>query len=214
MESGTRGSLVDRLSAADDELPPESPTDHLAKGAQGGDQARFCALYERVAPAIYGWARIRLPAGLRAVVGPEDIVQEVWLRAIGSLQEFDSERGPFRRWVFGIARNVWLRAMRSSRANAARGYRDGGYDLGAVPDSATAVSRRASRKEGVHELIAACGSLSPEDRELLLLRGLEGRTHDEVALELGVGVDAVRKRWQRLRKQLEGVTGLDELVEG
>ena len=82
------------MGSADQDLLPEGATDYLARGAQSGDVAAFCALYERVAPAVYSWARLRIAEGLRASIGPEDIVQEVWLRAMGSLTSSMPSRGP------------------------------------------------------------------------------------------------------------------------
>jgi DNA-directed RNA polymerase specialized sigma24 family protein len=46
-------------------------------------------------------------------------------------------------------------------------------------------------------------ALPEEDRKLVLLCGLEGLPHKEVAARMELGVEAVTKRWQRLRAKLE-----------
>ena len=44
--------------------------------------------------------------------------------------------------------------------------------------------------------------LEPQDRELLLLRGLEGLPYEQAARQLGIAAPAARKRWERLRGRL------------
>ena len=58
------------------------------------------------------------------------------------------------------------------------------------------------RAEVLRTFIARVESLDEEERRLLLLRGLEGLEHEDIARELGISSAAVAKRWQRLRDRL------------
>lgn len=185
---------------------PDSTNQFLAAGALRGDAESFNALYDRIAPALHSWARLRIPPSLRALLCADDVVQEVWMRAFASFGGYDAEQGSFRRWIFGIARHALLKQMRGAgRRSGGEGYRSGAFDFGNLRDRATAVSLRVRRDEGVEKLVRSLDELPEEDRELILLRGLEGNSHQEVAAQLGTSDASVRKRWERLRKQLDAL---------
>src|SRR5262245_938602 len=78
------------------EEAPELDTQGLARAAKGGDEARFGQLYERIAPAIYTWACVRIRPAMRGQLDPQDIVQEVWCRAWKAFPHFDPDEQPFR----------------------------------------------------------------------------------------------------------------------
>lgn len=201
---------------ASEPLRPPEPTGELARRAHAGEPGPFEELYARLAPALYAWASLRLPRTLRAFVSPEDIVQEVWCRTTERFATFDPARGEFRSWLFGFAYRVLREAMRSAlrlqRASAPDGSRV--FRLEELPDQITSLTRRVARAEDVRALLLRIDELAlpPEERELLLLRGLEGLPHEEIAAQLGIQPAAARKRWERLRERLASVCGplLDE----
>jgi RNA polymerase sigma factor (sigma-70 family) len=132
-------------------------------------------------------------------------VQEVWCRAWRIFPQFDPASGTFRYWVFRIAKNVLLEALRKLdspgfRARAGDGGRQGAkvFELGDVPDSATAVSRRVAREESLQLFSRWVQSLEDDDRMLLIHHGLEGLSQSEVADRLSLNRETVAKRWQRL----------------
>jgi RNA polymerase sigma-70 factor (ECF subfamily) len=182
-------------------------TAHLAREAKAGGSESFTVLYERIAPALYAWADIRIRPGLRAWLEPGDLVQEVWCRALRVFDQFDPDKVSFRYWVFRVAKNVLLESVRKV-GSAAYATQPAGstarlFALGQVPDSITGVSRRLSRQEELGRFRDWVAELDREDRDLLLHHGLEGLSHSEVGERLDLGVEAVAKRWQRLRKNLE-----------
>jgi RNA polymerase sigma-70 factor (ECF subfamily) len=156
---------------------------------------------------------------MRSAVDPEDLVQEVWIRALKRFTAFDPDETPFRPWVFRIANNVLLEAFKAlrNRPLPAGGQATSGsciLSLDAVPDEATSISRKAARNEALRRFIDQLGSLDEVERRLLIFRGLEGLSHAEVAERLQLGDDVVRKRWQRLREKLEAWGPPPELMEG
>lgn len=178
---------------------PDSP-DGAAPAA-----ARFEELWSEAAPAVCAWLEIHVREALRAHLDPEDALQEVACRAFDSFERFDPAAGPFRAWVFGIARNVLYRAL----TQVGRGLASGGgaprldtLALGRLPDTTTSITRRVARDEALARFVAEVRALDDDDRRLLLRRGLEGRSHDEIARELGITPDAAVKRWTRLRERL------------
>lgn len=183
--------------------PDPQHTLALASRARGGDAESFRVLYERLAPALHVWGEVRIRDDLRAVIDPQDLVQEVWCRAWRAMPGFEPESTPFRYWVFRIAKNVLLEATRRKRSSGGGGSSTRLLALQGVPADATAVSQRMARDEGCRKLHEWVAGLAEEDRELVLHCGLEGQSHAEVSRQLDLGREAVSKRWQRLKQRLK-----------
>jgi RNA polymerase sigma factor (sigma-70 family) len=168
--------------------------------------ARFEELWSEAAPAVCAWLEIHVRDALRPHLDPEDALQEVACRAFDGFGRFDSDAGPFRAWVFGIARNVLYRALSQLGRNLARpevaGPRFDTQAWGRLPDTTTSITRRVVHNESLKRFVAQVRELDEDDRRLLLRRGLEGRAHEDIARELGISTDASIKRWTRLRDRL------------
>ena len=182
-------------------------TENLVRAAKEGGDSSFGVLYERIAPALYTWADIRIRRNMRAYLEPGDLVQEVWCRALRAFERFDPETTSFRYWIFRVAKNVLLEAMRKVGSPAFQAQAPGTSTrllaLQQVPEVVTGVSKRLSKHEELGRFRDWVQVLERSDRELLLHHGLEGLTHQEVAERMDLGLDAVTKRWQRLRSKLE-----------
>jgi RNA polymerase sigma-70 factor (ECF subfamily) len=184
--------------------PPDEPlTALLARRASRGELDSFNALCARVLPALYGWAQLRVGRRLRRGIEPEDLVQEVWARALTAFEDYDSTR-PFRPWLFGIARNVLLEELRGAQRRAADGL-DASVArrvLEQAPDEVTSFTRRLARDEALAHFLAQVRELGDDEQTLVRLCGLEGASTREAALALGINEEAAKKRWQRLRVEL------------
>ncbi len=193
------------MSPGDSEPNAESPdTQRLAREAHAGDAQRFAELYERIAPALYAWASIRIRPAMRGALDPEDVVQEVWSRAWKAFPTFDPETGSFRLWIFRIGKNVLLegfrKLQRAGKTTASPSTRL--FQLQNLPDSATAVSQRVARHEGLQKLLDWVGGLSEDERTLFVHCGLEGLSYTEVGQRMKLQKDTVAKRWQTLRERI------------
>jgi RNA polymerase sigma factor (sigma-70 family) len=195
-------------------------TNELVRRIRAGDERRFTELYERVAPALLAWVHLRLGPAARRQLDPEDVVQEIWLRALRAFPRFDPERGSFRGWIFQITKYELLDTFRglAGAAQAAEAPAGPGRSAGLtsaglsqVPDEVTAFTRRIARDEGMQQLLVHVAALPEEDHALVLHCGLEGRPAAEVAVLLGLTAEATRKRWQRLRAQLRERAWVHEL---
>jgi RNA polymerase sigma-70 factor (ECF subfamily) len=163
------------------------------------DSPGFEELYERVAPSLYAWAAIRLARGAGGL-DPEDVLQEVWLRARRRYASFDPARTDFRTWTIGIAKHVLLEDYRRrARSGVSAAPRPAVEDC---PESVTSIGTRLARDEALQRFLARVGELEPEDRMLLLHCGFEGYTTAAAATRLGIAAEAAKKRWQRLRARL------------
>src|ERR1700722_8950202 len=111
------------------------------------------ALYQEIAPAVLGYLRAQ------GVPDPEDLLGEVFLQVARDLRGVRGDEVAVRRWVFTLARN---RVIDDARRRARRPMASGG----AVPDRPG-----PDREEPLDPaLLAAIDRLTPEQREVVLLR--------------------------------------------
>lgn len=176
----------------------------LARHALEGDRDAFGKLVDLLTPSLYVTVRTRISPENQARLKPEDVVQETWHRAWSSRNRFEPTLGSFRAWLFGIARKVIMEGLRdrlAPRAVGTAGTSSAG--LSDMPDEATSITRRVARDEALLAFQAWVeATLDPNQRRLLLLRGLEDREPDEVARLLGKTTAAVNQAWHRLRETI------------
>lgn len=176
----------------------------------------FERLYEALAPEMLAWVRARLRPSVRARLELEDVSQELWLRAAHDFPRFDPRRSSIRRWMLSIARQALLdllRAARTSPASLEQTAPD--YEPAARrPEEAhEAQATELMRQEILRRFLDELASLPRDDRELVLICGVDGRPTTDAARELAISGAAARKRWLRLRQRLARRTDLAALVE-
>lgn len=129
----------------------------------------------------------------------DDLVQDTLERAWSKFPMWQ-RRGDARAWMFGIMHNLFIDRVRSQRSKPEDSVGD---DLPEVPDRAT----QSDRLE-VRDLDRLLQRLPTEQREVLLLVGVEELSYLDVAKALGVPIGTVMSRLsrarERLRNELEG----------
>lgn len=167
----------------------------LERTAQG-DRGAFALLVQRHQRAVYRWAKACAPDEASA----QDILQETFLEAWRGATSFQGQ-GSARAWLLGIARHQAARHRRKRSAQAlpqdsleALGQRAG---WGEPSPEAQAITQERLRR-----LRAALEALPPQDREILLLRDLEGLTGPEAAQVLGLELSTTKTRLHRARLRL------------
>jgi RNA polymerase sigma-70 factor (ECF subfamily) len=150
----------------------------------------FTALYDRYFDAVYGYCLRHLGDAQAA----EDAASQTFLKALAAISSY-RERGRFRSWLFVIAHNAVLDALRARTSTLSLEAASAIHDPAASPeDQAIAVLDGAW-------LDAAIGRLPPAERQVLELRraGLRGA---EIAAVLGISHDAAKKRQLRAIDQI------------
>jgi RNA polymerase sigma factor (sigma-70 family) len=167
----------------------------LDRQVSGVDSKAFERLFELHFEPLYGYLARR--------VGPElarDLAAETFAQALRSRRTFDRRRGEARPWLFGIAQNV-LR----------RHYRDEERRLQALA-GIDAPSERAREEP---RLASALATLTPEERDVLLLHVWADMTYHEIAGSLAVPIGTVRSRLSRARLRLrEALIEEEQTVDG
>lgn len=128
------------------------------------------------------------------VTQADDLVQDCLERALSRLSRWQAGSN-FRAWVFAIMRNLWVDELRRRGVRLDSTSLDDVVDLASTPPS-------AGQQGLLMDLRAALALLSAEQREVVLLVGLEGLTYAEVAEVTGVPVGTVMSRLSRGRDRL------------
>ncbi|MDV2582798.1 RNA polymerase sigma factor [Alkalibacillus haloalkaliphilus] len=135
---------------------------------------------------------------------PEDLVQEVFIKAIKGLDKFDGKSSP-KTWLFSIARNV---AIDDIRKNKRRGMDqnvdlDEAYNVGhhVTPDTVV------QENEEKQQLYQAINSLKSNYREVIILRAIKELNVSETASVLNWSNQKVRTTYSRALKALGEVQG-------
>ena len=139
--------------------------------------------------------------------GIEDKSQDVLTKAVESRDNYDPEAGDQRAWTLGIAVNVSRDRDRAKRRYDARFSPEDG-EAEVTPAPAASPERIAHWRDVQRRIAKAMEQLPPEFFEVLLLVGIEGRSHQEVAAELGISEALAKKRLERARTFLLEKSGL------
>ena len=164
-----------------------------AAAARGGDRAAFGELVRRHQDALYRFV-VRM---VRSRDEALEIAQEAFLRAWEALPQWQPE-AQFRTWLFRIASNAALDALRRRRVVGFVPLAETFDAPGAEPDPA----KRLELKQEIAALEASLARLSPEHRGILLLREVENMSYEEIGAVLGLSEGTVKSRLARARAAL------------
>lgn len=117
----------------------------------------------------------------------EDAVQDVFARVLASRSFPDSSRA----WIYRIARNLCLNRLRARRARPLESAL--GEERSSAP-SRTSDLTRLVRAEARQQLQSDLETLSAPQREVLLLRYVEGLAREEIAQVLELPLAVVKSR--------------------
>jgi RNA polymerase sigma-70 factor (ECF subfamily) len=156
-------------------------------------------LYERYAPRLLAYVRLRLGRTLRDRLESRDILQSALLKSFQHLHEFRGSDGrALMAWLARIAeREILDRAdhRRRQRRDAARETA-----IDARPELAArvrSVLSQAILDERASRLESAMDALGDAHREVILLRSFEELTFPEIARRLAKSEDACRMLYAR-----------------
>jgi RNA polymerase sigma-70 factor (ECF subfamily) len=155
-----------------------------------GDEAAFQKLFGRYQCRAYRFFLCCSRSEPRAW----DLYQELFIRIHRFRESYDPAQ-PFAPWFFQIARRVFVDDQR----RAFRRREVGGLDEDAAPLQESNAEARAIACEQVQRLLSG---LSAEQTRVLLGCKLEGRSHAELAKDLGKSVDAVKQMAARALRSL------------
>lgn len=164
------------------------------------DPQAFAPLYTRYFDSIYRYTYRRFGDRERAA----DATSQTFLKALTNLESFKS--GSFQSWLYTIARNVVIDAVRRTRPQAHL------PDLREMVDTNPTPEEHALQNDARRELTELLRELTPDQRSVVELR-LAGLTSQEIADRLGRSIGATKTlQWRAFHRLRELMREPDPVV--
>jgi RNA polymerase sigma-70 factor (ECF subfamily) len=167
-----------------------------ARACQQGDTNAFGVLYDRYIDKIYRFVYYKVY--VKEV--SEDIVSDVFHKALQKIKTFDADKGTFSAWIYRIARNSVIDHYRKDKGDVPI---DDIFDVGfdeRTPESLDAVAALAKVSEYLE-------TLSAKQREIITLRVWEEMSYQEIAAIVGGSEDSVKMAFSRGIRELREKCG-------
>ncbi|MBE0548607.1 MAG: sigma-70 family RNA polymerase sigma factor [Rubrivivax sp.] len=161
--------------------------------AKGGDQSAYGVLVRRHQDRIYRHL-LNLTGSREEAL---ELAQEVFIKAWQALPTWRPD-AQFHTWVYRIASNAALDILRRRKVVRFVPLEDD-YD---APVDQPGPEAQLQARQSLRRLDASLARLSLEQREIVLLREVEGLSYDELATTLGIDVGTVKSRLARARAAL------------
>jgi RNA polymerase sigma-70 factor, ECF subfamily len=155
-------------------------------------------LYGRYGRELFGFAFNAL--GDRGLA--EEVVQDVFTSVWRHADDFDPDRGSFRTWMYGVARNRIIDLRRRASARPALATGEPEEEPGAPDDSLEQAALR-------WQIAAALARLTPDHRDVIRLAHFESLTLKEISQATGIPLGTVKSRTYYALRHLRLV--LDEM---
>jgi RNA polymerase sigma-70 factor (ECF subfamily) len=146
----------------------------------------------------------------------QELLQDVFLKVVDKAHTFQ-QRSKFTTWLYSITRNLCidhLRRMRHRKTSSldqplAAGENQGMTLLDKISSDQPAPDRSAHANRLAELITKAVGDLSPEQREVFVLREQAGLAFDEIATVVDAPLNTVKSRMryalQNLRSNLQSM---------
>ena len=167
----------------------------LIELAKEGDPAAFEVLYDRYQPAIYRYIYYRVHDDDTA----EDLTADVFVRLVEKIDRFKYEGRPLLAWLYTIARNLVTDHHRRAGRSLPLSLEE--QLIGTLADPAETVEHKLRQAR----LVAAIDSLTEDQRQVILLKFVEGLDNRTMAQTLGKTVGAVKALQHRALASLRHI---------
>lgn len=159
------------------------------------DRAAFEALFRHFAPRVKAYL-LRIGAGSGTA---DDLAQEAMLSVWRKAALFDPAKASAATWIFTIARNLRIDALRRER-RPEFDPNDPVY----VPEGETQADAGLIRGDDEARLREAIGRLSPDQAKVVELSFFADKPHSLIAKELGLPLGTVKSRLRLAMSRIRG----------
>ena len=166
------------------------------QSARNGDQAAFGQLVIKYQKRVSALTVRLCPTPELA----EEAAQETFLSAWQGLPFFRGDSA-FSTWLYRLASNACVGLLRKEGRHQGPSLDDEAVSAEG-PDTRPTPEAAAEQKELRAQIEAGLRTLSPEHREVLILREIQQLSYDEIADALSLDLGTVKSRISRGRRQL------------
>lgn len=183
---------------------PENPhiTTAIIERAKQGDSDAVTMIYQTYVGRIYRYVSYRVGS----MQDIEDITGDVFIRMVEGLPKYEDRGIPFEVWLYKIA-----------SARVADFYRKHGKSQHVELDERIkkddiSPEQRIVDKQEVGDLKSALQELSDDEQIVLIMRFMERKSHQDVAIIIEKSVSAVKSIQHRALVKLASLLGAEEKV--
>lgn len=196
-------ALTDRLHRRPSSgAPAELAFDDVLHAARHGQDWACTRLYEALAGQVLGFLRSR------GTPDAEEVVNDTFLSAFRGLDSFDGDGAAFRSWVFRIARNRRIDALRRLQRTVDTATLEGiRPESGATFVSDDDVEAAAMAGLDDDQLASLLAPLTVDQRDVMMLRVVAGLSLEETAAVVAKPVGAVKALQHRATRTLQRTHG-------
>ena len=160
------------------------------------DRTAFAALFGHFAPRVKAWLMRQGASPSQA----EDLAQEALLTVWRKAALFDPAKASAGTWVFTIARNLRIDAIRRERRPE---LDPDDFMPEAEPDPDDAITLA----DGEGRLRVAMRDLPPDQVAVIEMSFFADKPHSQIAIELGIPLGTVKSRLRLAMARLRGAMG-------
>ncbi len=200
----TYGGRDAGLNLSQFNTPEENMLVDLAKNGDREAFGKLLCMYEKF---VYNTARLKLGNADDAF----DVSQEIFIKVWKNINKYRGDC-KFATWIYKISTNACLDFLRHAKATATEQFPthiDGEGDEIEVEFADETVlaspERMLEKRETVNAVREAISRLSPEAREVVELRDIDGFSYEEIAEMTGLEIGTVKSRLNRARAQLRAM---------
>jgi RNA polymerase sigma-70 factor, ECF subfamily len=173
-----------------------------------GDTAAYEVLYDRYSSMVMGLA-LRI-TGDRSLA--EEVVQETFWRVWRKAEMFQTQRGAFTSWFFGITRNLSIDVLRRQKTQV-QPVEEAEQIIEQAPDPSLDVAEAAWVRQKHQQMRTAIANLPKDQRSVIEMAYFRGMTRQEIARITGEPLGTIHTRArlaiQKLRDELQ-MQGFEE----
>ncbi|MFQ6058725.1 MAG: sigma-70 family RNA polymerase sigma factor [Anaerolineae bacterium] len=161
------------------------------------DPAAFAQIYERYYQGIYNYVYYRVGDPSLA----EDLVADVFLKVMEGIESFTFRGVPFSAWLYRIANNLVIDYFRRQPRQPELALEEGQLAVEGGP--VEALERSLTQEE----LARALRGLTEDQRQVIILKFVDGLSNTEVAQILGKTEGAIKSLQHRALASLSRILG-------
>lgn len=177
---------------------PEDPSAWIGDIAARRSRESFALLFAHFAPRVKSHL---LKFGVRPDQA-EELAQETLLVVWRKAAYFDPNRASAATWIFTIARNLCIDALRRERHPEALEH-----EPALQPEQETPADAVVVALERLGRVREALGGLSPDQVEVVRLSFFEDKPHSEISEDLGLPLGTVKSRLRLAVARLRSTLG-------
>lgn len=168
----------------------------LAKKMKRGDQKTAGAMFNLLAPRVFGFCLTRLGNREEA----EDLTQDIFLRLLKKIELFSPEKGNFSVWFWSLARNILTDHFRKNRTQTFSVLGEDKIESLTGQKEEPEFLEKKLKIEHVYKFISSLGA---EERDLFELRYAAELSYGEMSKILNKSEGALRVAAARLKQKIK-----------